>query len=193
MCGIGSSKAAWDTAIWETQNFRVVPSKGGFVEGWVMVVPRQHVLNFGQLYPSLDTELKNLMKCVSSRIAEVYTPPTLFEHGAATAGTTFGCGVDHAHVHIVPLAMNVNLRVLAEAALSTKFECLGSLPPAPYLRIRCPAEQVDWVLQPTAPIPRQFFRQILWNTRRWAAAHYDYDVDACPAEVRKTIARLGRG
>ena len=41
------------------------------------------------------------------------TPVTMFEHGASHTGSIMGCGVDHAHVHLVPLDFN-----LAEEAVS---------------------------------------------------------------------------
>lgn len=37
-------------------------------------------------------------------VSQVYGDSVLFEHGAVRPNSAVGCGVDHAHIHVVPLA-----------------------------------------------------------------------------------------
>ena len=98
----------WDTVLAETKNFIVVPSKGALIEGWILVVPRQHFLSLGALPLEMKEELRGLVKDMSSMLSQRYCPPTFFEHGPSKPTTAFGCGVDHAHLHLVPLVTKIS-------------------------------------------------------------------------------------
>lgn len=192
MCAIQRSTAVWDCVLWESAHFVVVPSKGGFLPGWLLIVPREHVLSMGQIDPHLAGELDDLTTRVIERVRLQFGPPTCFEHGAVHQGTTFGCGIDHAHVHVVPLPRELSLRATAEAALGSRFEHRAPKPGCPYLRIREPGH-LDWVtLEPEASPPRQFFRQLIWRSSGGAASSYDYDAAPCDEEVERTVAVLRR-
>jgi diadenosine tetraphosphate (Ap4A) HIT family hydrolase len=192
LCRIGASTAIWDRVLWESENFRVVPSKGGFVAGWLMVVPQAHVLSMAHLSPTVYDELDELVADISARLTDRFGPPTAFEHGAVTENTPFGCGIDHAHLHLVPLSDDVPLRALAEQALGKKFIVQPAAPTGPYLRVREPVDPGFGVLEPLISPPRQFFRQLIWRARAWHVHSYDYDLAPCREQVRATVAALGR-
>ena len=96
-------KQIWDTVLIESQNFMVVPTKGALVEGWLLVVPRHHFLALGALPGAVLPELRSLVQDVSSMLLRHFSATTFFEHGPSVRNTTLGCGVDHAHLHLVPL------------------------------------------------------------------------------------------
>ena len=155
-----------------------------------MIVPKQHVLSMAQLDIAVRQELECLLIEVSELIELRFSPPTLFEHGAARPGTTFGCGIDHAHLHVVPLPTGLNLVTLAETVLGQRFEVRVPSPSQPYLRIRTPGTQ-DWLsVEPRPGPPRQFFRQIIWHAMAQPSISYDYDESPCEEHVQTTIAEL---
>jgi hypothetical protein len=84
------------------------------VEGWVLVISKQHVVCMGAIRKRLEGELRYVVGCTRKVVTEAYGAPTLFEHGPSVEGTSIGCGVDHAHFHLVPLSFSL----LAEARLS---------------------------------------------------------------------------
>jgi ATP adenylyltransferase len=92
----------------ESEHTTAFPSLGAFIEGWVLVAPRAHVVALSQLSGERWRDLDSVVDECVERIAGTYGPVVLFEHGAASAKRTAGCGVDHAHVHVVP--WNGNLR-----------------------------------------------------------------------------------
>jgi ATP adenylyltransferase len=106
-CALCSSIAKprddWDLPIFESENFVAVPSLGSLVEGWLLVVPRQHFISIGALTPDLHEEFTIFKQNVSARLSSVYGEPCAFEHGPCAPNREVGCGVDHAHVHLVPL------------------------------------------------------------------------------------------
>jgi ATP adenylyltransferase len=103
----------WNKPLFETKNFAVVPSLGSLVQGWVMVVPKAHVVCAGALSDSLANEMQRLTTEISAIVTRSFGEVCVFEHGPSTWRKSTGCSVDHAHLHIVPVDFN-----LAAAALS---------------------------------------------------------------------------
>src|SRR5690349_693609 len=108
----GSTKL-WDKPLVESTNFVAIPSLGALVPGWVMVVPKEHYLSIGALTDSMVGEMAGLKDALVSRLTQSYGELCAFEHGPGAAKRDVGCGVDHAHLHIVPVQFD-----LAEAAKS---------------------------------------------------------------------------
>jgi len=84
----------------ESDGYIAVASVGSFVEGWSMVVPKSHRLSLKHDYTS--QEFLEFAASVRMHIESSYGPTVMFEHGACSVGSVTGCGVDHAHFHIVP-------------------------------------------------------------------------------------------
>jgi ATP adenylyltransferase len=101
----------WNRPLFESRNFVVLPSVGSLVEGWLMIVPKEHYISMGALPVELTDEMLSLKAKVTSQLRNTYGDLCAFEHGPGDAERRLGCGVDHAHLHVVPLAFN-----LAEAA-----------------------------------------------------------------------------
>jgi ATP adenylyltransferase len=97
-----TTRELWDTPIFETDSFVVVPTVGSLVEGWLLVIPRDRILSFAQLPFSLFSELESLLHDVVRIVEETYGPVALFEHGPGIEASPAGCGVNYAHLHIVP-------------------------------------------------------------------------------------------
>jgi diadenosine tetraphosphate (Ap4A) HIT family hydrolase len=190
LCGIRNSAAHWDRVLLESDHFLVVPSKGGFLPGWLLIVPKHHLLSMAQLDPARSAELDSLTITVSDLVASRFAAPTTFEHGATCPGTIFGCGIDHAHLHVVPLPRRMSLRAIAEEELGERFGRFAPSPLRPYLRVREPSDPTWFTLEPLARPPRQFFRQLIWRATAQPSASYDYDESPCLHQVEKTIAGL---
>ncbi len=102
-----SSPEAWDRPVFESANFIVLPSLGSLVEGWLLLVPKQHYISMGALPASLVTEMEEMKAKVSAHVRQEYGETCVFEHGPASASRKVGCSVDHAHLHIVPLTFDI--------------------------------------------------------------------------------------
>ncbi len=116
-CGLCAAVARpltlWDQPLFESANFLAVPSLGSIVDGWVLVVPRQHFISMGALPADLALELVEFRNHVVTQLETAYSDICAFEHGPCGPGRPVGCGVDHAHLHLVPLRFD-----LANAAIS---------------------------------------------------------------------------
>lgn len=104
-------KAYWNQPLFESANFAVIPSLGSLVEGWLLVVPKRHFICMGALSDPLAEEMREVTTTASTELKKKYGEVCAFEHGPCGANRAVGCGVDHAHLHLVPLTFD-----LAEAA-----------------------------------------------------------------------------
>lgn len=96
------SRLLWDTPIFESHSFVALPTVGALVEGWLLVVPKFSYLSFArvssQLYPELVAFLDEIIPIIESH----FGPVSVFEHGPGECKSKIGCGVDYAHLHLVP-------------------------------------------------------------------------------------------
>jgi ATP adenylyltransferase len=107
---------ASEVPIIETPIGLAIPSIGAFVEGWLLVVPRRHMVALSDLRDWELTEFQDLMEEASDLVSREYGPIVMFEHGPAGAGRSAGCGIDHAHLHIVPHTLNLHEAVKSDGA-----------------------------------------------------------------------------
>jgi ATP adenylyltransferase len=97
----------WNVPLLETPNFVVLPSLGALIEGWLLIVPKQHFVSFGAIPDSLVAELLQLKEATSALLIRAYGTVCAFEHGPSYTGRHVGCGVDHAHIHLVPVGFDL--------------------------------------------------------------------------------------
>ncbi|XOF32323.1 MAG: HIT domain-containing protein [Candidatus Electrothrix sp. YB6] len=88
----------------ETKNFIVTPSLGSIVDGYIVIWPKKHILSMKNL---VDEELYDLIRIVeyfNNIMKEKYGKQiVVFEHGQIEGCSEVGCGVNHAHIHMVAL------------------------------------------------------------------------------------------
>jgi len=92
-----------DRILFESEHFVAVPTLGSLVEGWLLIVSKQHLICMGDLDPSLLEELIGFKSQVAGAVEFQYGSVAIFEHGPSQPKQSLGCGVDHAHLHIVPI------------------------------------------------------------------------------------------
>jgi len=94
--------SSYDRPIWETDHFAVLPSLGSIVSGWLLIVPKFPVCRIADLNLGLREEFEELARKAVRAVERDFGQAYLFEHGGAF-GSKVSCGVDQAHLHIVPL------------------------------------------------------------------------------------------
>jgi diadenosine tetraphosphate (Ap4A) HIT family hydrolase len=91
-----------DRTLLATREFRIIPSLGQIVEGYLLVVATKHYQALADMPPELGEELVELNGRVRGALSDAYGPCIFFEHGARSENSG-GCGIYHAHLHAVPL------------------------------------------------------------------------------------------
>lgn len=99
-----------DRTCMETEDFIVYPSISPLVAGHVLIFPKRHVTSLSSLSYIAGEGLIRLVDWVLGHISNRFGAPYLFEHGVP-GDTCGGCGVTHAHLHILPLVRDLADRV----------------------------------------------------------------------------------
>jgi len=86
-----------------TSGFRVFPSIGQLVEGYLLIAPLEHYTALDEMPTELAGEFVAICARVRSVVSQHYGPCISFEHGARGPANG-GCGIYHAHLHVVPLS-----------------------------------------------------------------------------------------
>lgn len=89
----------------ETAEFAAIPSLGALAPGHTLLCPKQHLCSFARLGPDARRDYARARPGLRRLLAAMYRMPVhLFEHGMADHGARMVCTVDHAHLHLLPVA-----------------------------------------------------------------------------------------
>ena len=89
-----------DKAVMETTEYFAIPSIGGFIKGWTLIIPKNHVLSMKNCYE--DRKFGLFVDQIIKKLSTENDRFILFEHGANVEGSLTACGTNHAHLHVVP-------------------------------------------------------------------------------------------
>jgi ATP adenylyltransferase len=100
-------QAAERRDLWDQEVARTESSLGSLVPGWLLVVPRRQMLSLREATMAEQDELLSLVNVLADRLSVFGGDVYAFEHGSAHIGSLSGCGVDQAHLHVVPLPFDL--------------------------------------------------------------------------------------
>ena len=156
-----------DRSIFKTKHFRVFPSIGQIVEGYLLVAPVEHYDAFCEVPKSLLLELTELCSWTRQALASYYGDCVLFEHGARF-GDSGGCGIYHAHLHAVPLPESMSLLTsLRRRFLSRRISGFSELKEqTSEMRgyVLYVDQSSEYHVFDTADLPSQYMRSLLAQT-----------------------------
>jgi ATP adenylyltransferase len=190
------TRRLWDTPILETHSFVVLPTVGPLVEGWLLIVPKTRVLSFACVARGELAQLEAVLEKTVALVEEAYGPVAIFEHGAAASNDRVGCGVDYAHLHVVPTTCNLlfDAQVIAP---NIDWKTVDSL-----AAIRCLNSDNYWFVQQNyydrncylgrlryGEPPSQLFRQVIASDLGRQSA-YDWKQDPHEQLIAATVGRL---
>lgn len=104
--GSRGQRARYDQVVLESDNFVVLPSLGSIVPGWLLLIPKFPVVRFADIATCYHSEFERILSAVQGAVAGRFGAPFVFEHGGHR-GSRVSCGVDQAHMHIVPLSFDL--------------------------------------------------------------------------------------
>ena len=162
----------------ETGEFIAIPSVSPLRMGHLLTLPKRHITSALQFDHKSRLEFINFTSELSKDVSKSLGPTIFFEHGVAP-GSGGGCGVDHAHWHILPCSEDEFNSLVNEVefdfpALSwTTFEHLNSdkYDRHSYLLLGQTCEKIAF--STASVIPSQYLRQKIasifgldqWNWR----------------------------
>lgn len=177
----------YDKPIFETANFAALPSLGGFVEGWTLIVPKHPALNVQAVPKEMRGEFRGLARRVRAAVEKIYGEASFFEHGPVEIGSLMGCGTDQAHLHVVPFVFSELPKADAEwVSVGGEFPFDGPTAESDYLWVA--AKGSAHVCHPET-VTSQFFREKIAESLG-VTASWDYKLRPCHETLRATSERL---
>jgi diadenosine tetraphosphate (Ap4A) HIT family hydrolase len=79
--------------------------------GHALVLPLQHVVSVAELSGDASRDFFAVRNEIVSLLENKFGPLLQFEHGVRE-GDSGGCGIDHAHLHVLPCPSNVTADVV---------------------------------------------------------------------------------
>ena len=102
-----------DRTVFKSGPLRVLPSLGQIAEGHTLIVPLDHFCSMSELPNDQVLLLDELCGRLRVALRDTYGQCVFFEHGIRSKGSG-GCGIDHAHMHAVPVPADGVLEILTE-------------------------------------------------------------------------------
>jgi diadenosine tetraphosphate (Ap4A) HIT family hydrolase len=193
----GESKALCDTVLFQNKDFIVVPAKGHFWIGYLLIITKEHLYSFAAVRG--DRQLRNLNEAVGfvrTTLDRVFGAATIFEHASMFGAKSAGSTIDHAHLHAVPCDKDLCRAVLDDRHCVRRLDGLNELRHlvVPYLFIDdhkgyCYVSEVD------DQLPRQYLRQRLYNLLYPNREDNGWDWEAYehPDLLKKTLEVVSNG
>jgi ATP adenylyltransferase len=91
----------YNTVLRETDTMVVTPTLGSIIPNWVLAIPKRHAANAAHWAQNQCNAPLSAIKNIARSFGRDPRDIVWFEHGATEAGSIVGCGVDHAHIHIL--------------------------------------------------------------------------------------------
>ena len=192
---VGQDILPWNVILYETENFVVVPTLGSLVAGWLLIISKGHYLSMGAIPESQHAELNEVIEHVSTILKQAYCSPTIFEHGASVPKSKVGCGIDHAHLHLVPLnysIIRVSEKILPNKLPTNSVDVLQNMhqmynSAMPYLFVMEPNAAGKFFDASSGQ--SQFFRRVIAKQEGYPEK-FDYRNYSFEENVRATINKL---
>jgi len=184
----------FDIDLYEFPTVAVLPTKGSMVSGWLLLIPRTKAASIQQLPPSARLELMRVRSLVETDLQRFGNDHLFwFEHGPGVVGSPLGCGVDQAHLHVIPLPFDL---VGASARAEPAFTWSPVNATDPWCEIKCEHDYLlvsngtgTFLTYPAAGIS-QFFRKVIASELN-RGIEWNYRVYPNADAARETVRRIG--
>lgn len=155
-----------ERVVFETDNFSVLMSLGPIVEGYALIVTREHFSCTAEIPAAHLEEFTRLVDLVQRTQRSIYGLSTIYEHGRSGACLPEGEGEDHcfhSHAHLVPIKHEIRARVMRDYPvvdlgdwrdLLAYYESTGN----PYLMIKDDAGVA--IIEDPQDLPRHYLRSV---------------------------------
>jgi ATP adenylyltransferase len=91
----------YDTILRDTGTMVVTPTLGSIIPNWILAIPKRHAANAARWAQGEHNAPLLAIKDITRSFGREPKDVVWFEHGATEPRSIVGCGVDHAHIHIL--------------------------------------------------------------------------------------------
>jgi ATP adenylyltransferase len=185
--------AAYDTKLFENDEFVVVPTLGSIIPYWILVVPTSPAINMQIVSEKSGRSPLLQLEKLADKLDIATSDMIWFEHGASSLNSQTGCGVDYAHLHVLlaPSFKFSDFTVATFTAHHSKWDLTNSdvvyetiAPKMDYYVFG--SGSVAFVERTGRSLGSQFFRKVIANLSGQDSA-WDYKLHAFDENVSTTI------
>lgn len=155
-----------DRTVYESKNFFVMPTVGEFIKGYLLIIPKAHVMSMAEFDSELMDEFNNVLSdvCEILKLTYGFSNILVWENGTGNGGKGKAKdSVVHCHVHVAPSKLTADIiegkSIFPLTSIST---CqIKNYSKNSYLLIKDGVDKWRINSNPDVYIPRQYIRQIL--------------------------------
>lgn len=153
--------------LYQSDNFVVMPTVGEFIKGYLLIIPREHVVSLAELSPELREEFFEVLNDVVFMLKLTYpiNDVLVWENGTGNGGIGKAkSSIVHAHVHVAPSQLTADKIQELSGFPLTKISCeeLSLYGKYSYLLVKGDSDDEWWINDnPDLYIPRQYVRQLI--------------------------------
>src|SRR5579871_6421427 len=177
--------------LFESDNFYVKAALGHFVEGYCLVISKEHCRTMAELGPEEAAELHEVLGETGFRLTTLYKKGLCaFEHGAVCPANRAGACIDHAHVHILPRSCDVRSHLIAlksNRISDVRGLCHFRSRPQSYIYY-APEPGEGFVYSCDERVPSQFMRRLICE-RLGTNRNWDWRVSPYREAIQEFVAR----
>lgn len=185
--------------LYESKNFYVVPGLGAFFDGYVMIVPKSHIMSISEIDEATFDEFLQVLNDWRFILESIYHKKVfVFECGSGqNGGGKHATSIVHAHVHLAPTDMPVLSCVQKSGlhpSLINPYDLIKDYGKYPYNLYIDQADNWFITSDPQTYFPRQHPRQVLAdymglgpNEYNWRTNPLREKMDVIAGEIEKFL------
>ena len=179
-----------DCIIYSSPHFYVTSELGALKQGYLMIVPKQHILSVAQFYPALMIEYNQVCKDLEYVLKGAYPEAsgvTFMEHGSGPSGiTSHKQSSVHAHTHVV-----ADFQLSGHHKRMVKLEPIDDITLANKTHYFSYQEgsdgQLTICMDNNVYVQRQFLRQVMAEDLKLAPGQYNWRKVGFEENVHATL------
>jgi diadenosine tetraphosphate (Ap4A) HIT family hydrolase len=181
-----------DRIIKSTQNFVALAGLGALRPGYVLILPKKHMLSFAFLDQEVANEAEMLKADLIQQITFHFSDLIVFEHGPVSDESPAGGCISHAHLHLFPTAIDLFPRLSDEFQYTTIKHTreLAYFREAHMPYIYYQKAQNGFAFAVNHPLPSQYMRRILWEAEG-RPDEWDWELFLGYEDLVRTVRILG--
>lgn len=179
LCKVVEGNPDKEHILYESNHFVVIPGLGAFFDGYVIIIPKRHVMSFAELDKEEYEEFSQVLSDMKFILESVYNKKIfVFECGSGqNGGGKHETSIVHAHMHLAPTDMPVLEEVHRSGLYPAQIESheliekYGKYPYMLYID-----QHENWFIidNQETYFPRQHPRQILADYMGLAKGEYNW-------------------
>lgn len=182
-----------DCIIYESPRFYVVPELGSLVQGFFMIIPKEHYLSVAQFPDGIIAEYHQVCCDVQAILRGTFNSSkyvVFFEHGSGPSGfTSHKKSIVHAHTHVV-----VDFRLEQRYLDTVQMEPIEDIKIAKNVHYFSYQENYDGQLyismNPDVYVQRQYPRQVMAEMLNLAPGQYNWRNVSFAENIKASLYRV---